>query len=104
MQGNPCAKIKGYRKFLVDNLPQLRSLDEFIVMDFERTDIAKMFPPENIKRHKLAELHRFRPFNKETTSWRSSRYELLNPIEPECASPASPKTPKRKSIVKREKP
>jgi len=43
-------------------MPQLRSLDEFIVMDFERKDIATMYPPENIKKHKLMELHRFRPF------------------------------------------
>lgn len=50
LQGNPCAKIKGYRKFLVDSLPHLRSLDEFIVMDFERSDIASMFPPENMKK------------------------------------------------------
>ena len=53
MQGNPCAKIKGYREFLVDNMPQLRSLDEFIVMDFERKDIAKLYPPEALKTAKL---------------------------------------------------
>ena len=53
LQGNPCAKIKGYRQFLVDNMPQLRSLDEFIVMDFEREDISTMYPQENIKKSKL---------------------------------------------------
>ena len=53
LQGNPCAKIKGYRQFLVDNMPQLRSLDEFIVMDFEREDIATIYPVENIKKGKL---------------------------------------------------
>ena len=53
LQGNPCAKIKGYRQYLVDNMPQLRSLDEFIVMDFERKDIASMYPPENILKNKL---------------------------------------------------
>ena len=76
LQGNPCAKIKGYRQFLVDNMPQLRSLDEFIVMDFERQDIATLYPPENIKKNKLVELNRFRPFNKETTSWRSTPFAM----------------------------
>ena len=53
LQGNPCAKITGYRKFLVDNMPQLRCLDDFIVMDFERDDVIRLFHPENIKKHKL---------------------------------------------------
>ena len=39
LQGNPSAKILGYRQFLIDNLPQLRALDDYIVMDFERKDI-----------------------------------------------------------------
>ena len=60
-------------------MPQLRSLDEFIVLDFERKDIKMMFPPENIKRAKLLELNRFRPFNKATTSWRSTRYTIPAP-------------------------
>ena len=76
MQGNPCAKIKGYRQFLVDNMPQLRSLDEFIVMDFERKDIAKLYPPEALKTTKLQELNRFRPFNPETTSWRATPFVI----------------------------
>jgi hypothetical protein len=63
-------------------MPHLRSLDEFIVMDFERKDIKMMFPPENIKRSKLLELNRFRPFNKLTTSWRSTPYTIPVPKPP----------------------
>ena len=63
-------------------MPQLRSLDEFIVMDFEREDIARLYPPENIKKSKLAELNRFKPFNRETTSWRSTRYTIPSNIDP----------------------
>jgi len=58
-------------------MPQLRSLDEFIVMDFEREHIATLYPADNIKKNKLVELNRFRPFNKETTSWRSTRFSLV---------------------------
>lgn len=45
LQGNPCSKLKEYRQLMVDSMPQLQSLDEFIVMDFERKDIKQMFPP-----------------------------------------------------------
>ena len=62
-------------------MPHLRSLDEFIVMDYERQEIKVMFPPENIKRAKLLELYRFRPFNKATTSWRSKCYTIPVPEE-----------------------
>ena len=74
LHGNPCSKLIGYRSFMADNMPQLRSLDKFIVMDFERTEIAKLYPPENIKRHKLMELYRFRPFNVETTSYHCPKF------------------------------
>jgi len=57
-------------------MPQLQSLDEFIVMDFERKDIKQMFPPENLKKDKLRELNRFRPFNEEHTSWRSTAFVI----------------------------
>ena len=57
-------------------MPQLKCLDEFIVMDFERSYIAKIFTPENIKREKLKELDRFRPFNKEHSYWKSTDYVI----------------------------
>lgn len=74
LQGNPCSKLKSYRHYMADNMPQLRSLDKFIVMDFERTEVAKLFPPQNIKMRRLKQLYRFRPFNVETTSWRSPKF------------------------------
>ena len=74
LQGNPCSKLKSYRPYMADNMPQLRSLDKFIVMDFERTEVAKLYPPQNIKMRRLKQLYRFRPFNVETTSWRSPKF------------------------------
>lgn len=59
-------------------MPHLRSLDKFIILDFERTKIASLYPAKNMKRSKLNELYRFRPFNKATTSWRSKKFQLLD--------------------------
>jgi hypothetical protein len=44
LQGNPCSKVQGYRKFLIESMPELRCLDEFIVGDFERADMQKLYP------------------------------------------------------------
>lgn len=78
LHGNPCSKIKGYRQLLVEAMPKLRSLDAFIVMDYERKDVATMFPPENIKKHKLLELNRFRPFNRDYNAWQPSRFIITD--------------------------
>ena len=67
LHGNPSAKISGCRQFLIESMPQLRCLDEFIIMDFERKHIADLYPKNSWKRAK--DLKRFRPFNKETTAW-----------------------------------
>ena len=67
---------------MADNMPQLRSLDKFIVMDFERTIMAKLYPTKNIKKSKLMQLYRFRPFNKETTSWQSRKFLLIDHYKP----------------------
>ena len=61
LQGNPCAKIVGYRNFMADNLPQLLCLDKFIVMDFERKAMADIFPSESMTKKRLQQLDRFRP-------------------------------------------
>ena len=38
---------------MVEEMLQLRSLDSFIILDFERKEMAKMFPPEAIQAQKL---------------------------------------------------
>ena len=62
---------------MIESIPQLRCLDEYIVMDFERKDMAEMYPPNTWKGERVQELKRFRPFNKETNSWAGIRYNLL---------------------------
>ena len=78
LQGNPCAKLQDYRQFMADNMPQLRALDKYIILDFERKSIAQLYPPKNIRRKRLEQLHRFRPFNKQTTYWRTPKFKLLD--------------------------
>jgi len=63
LHGNPCAKVIGYRKFLISCMPELRCLDEFIVGDFERPDMQLMYPPGTFRGEKLRQLRRFRPHN-----------------------------------------
>ena len=46
-------------------------------MDFERKDIAELYPPNTWKGARIEELKRFRPFNKETNSWTGMNYNLL---------------------------
>ena len=46
-------------------------------MDFERKDIAELYPPNTWKGARIQELKRFRPFNKETTSWTGMNYNFL---------------------------
>ena len=53
LQGNPCAKLQDYRQFMADNMPQLRALDKYIILDFERKSIAQLYPPKNIRRKRL---------------------------------------------------
>ena len=77
LHGNPSAKIKGCRQFLIESMPHLRCLDEYIIMDFERKDIADLYPPNSWKGARVEELKRFRPFNKETNSWPGMQYNLL---------------------------
>ena len=105
LQGNPCAKIKGYRQFLVDSLPHLRSLDEFIVMDYERKDLADAFAPDVIKKQKLLQLNRFRPFNPDTTSWRSTRFIIQQqpPISPPVKEESKEKIPTQNSPLSKAK-
>jgi len=66
LQGNPCAKVIGYRKFLIECMPELRCLDEFIIGDFERSEMSTLFPASTFRGDKLRQLRRFRPHNKET--------------------------------------
>lgn len=73
---NPCSKILGYRRYLIESMPHLRCLDNFIVMDFEREEIAKLYPAESLTRERLQEFHRFRPFNKATNYWETKPYEI----------------------------
>lgn len=49
-------------------------------MDYERQDIAKMFPPENLSKQKLIELNRFRPFNKTYNYWASTKFIIYDPF------------------------
>jgi len=53
MHGNPCSKVMGYRKFLIECMPHLRCLDEFIVGDLERADLSKKYPASTFKGEKL---------------------------------------------------
>jgi hypothetical protein len=44
MMGNPCAKIPGYRSYIIDTRPSIWALDELVVQDFERQEAASMYP------------------------------------------------------------
>ena len=39
-------------------------------MDFERKDMAEMYPSNTWRSHRAEELKRFRPFNKEASAWK----------------------------------
>jgi len=69
LHGNPCSKMAGYRKHLIDMLPNLFCLDEFIVFDFERSSMAARYPKNLFKGEKLAQLKYFRPYSEAYTSW-----------------------------------
>ena len=43
-------------------------------MDFERKEMADMYPPNTWRGHRAEELKRFRPFNKEASSWKGFSY------------------------------
>lgn len=53
-------------------------------MDYERADIATMFPPQNIKKNKLLELNRFRPFNKDYNSWLPKKFTIEFTLKPQA--------------------
>jgi len=69
---NPCAKINGYRNYMIESKESLWVLDEFVVQDFERKEYFEMFPKDFFKAERLNELKRFRPHNPE-----SARIETL---------------------------
>jgi hypothetical protein len=71
LHGNPCSKIHGYRKAVVEKLPGLLCLDEFIVLDFERADIGDLYPKESFRGARKAQLKRFKPYNFETSGWKT---------------------------------
>lgn len=56
-------------------MPELRCLDEFIVGDFERSDMSQMYPASTFRGDKLRQLKRFRPYNKETQTYQSLKFE-----------------------------
>jgi hypothetical protein len=64
---NPCAKINGYRKYMIDSKPSLWALDDFVVQDFERKEYAALYPKDAFKPSRLNELKRFRPHNPESS-------------------------------------
>ena len=80
VEGNPCSKIKGCRQLLIEIIPSLHAVDSFIVLDFERKDIASAFPKENVKKKRLLELNRFRPFNKDYNYWRPAKFFAFKPL------------------------
>ena len=77
LHGNPCAKVIGYRKFLISCMPELRCLDEFIVGDFERPDMQTMYPASTFRGDKLRQLKRFRPHNPQTQSYQSQPFNTV---------------------------
>jgi hypothetical protein len=63
LHGNPCSKITGFRKHIIENIPTLYCLDEYIVSDFERKDMMDLYPKSIFNKEKMAEFKRFRPYN-----------------------------------------
>ena len=59
LHGNPCAKTAGFRKNMIDTLPNLYCLDEFIVFDFERKDFEALYPKDSFRGERRAQLKRF---------------------------------------------
>ena len=74
LHGNPSAKVSGCREFLIEAMPQLWCLDEFIIMDFERKEVTQLIPPNTWKGRRAEELKRFRPFNAEASAWKGFAY------------------------------
>lgn len=72
LQGNPCSKLAGYRKYLIEKLPNIYCLDEFVVIDFEQKNVEELYPRKMYGRAKMAELKRFKPYNAGYTSWTSN--------------------------------
>jgi hypothetical protein len=66
LQGNPCSKMVGYRKFMIDSKKSLYALDEMVIQDFERKEYVNLFPKSAFKADRLNQLKRFRPHNPET--------------------------------------
>ena len=95
----------GYRNYLVEIMPQLKCIDIFIVTDHERKKFTDKFPTDSIKRKRLRQMYRYRPFNEALITWNLKRFKISSkdinsPNKRESSqSPITTKR-KRKTIVR----